>query len=59
MIANLILFLQDVDIEQKLKDAPDSSYGIGIFIGGILPFVLLVLLAYLIFRYNKNRLDKE
>ena len=55
----LILLLQNVDIDQKLKDAPDSSYGIGVFIGTILPFVILVIIAYAIYRSKKKRLNDE
>lgn len=55
----LITILQDVNIDEKLKEAPDSSYGIGIFIGTLLPFVILVIIAYVIYRYNKNRLKNE
>ncbi|MDU8884753.1 hypothetical protein RXV94_01185 [Yeosuana sp. MJ-SS3] len=55
----LILLIQEVDIEEKIKNAPDSSYEIGVFIGSMLPFVLLVLVAYLIYRYNKNKINKE
>ena len=51
--------LQEVDIEEKIKNAPDSGYEIGVFIGAMIPFVALVVLAYLLFRYNKNRIDKE
>jgi hypothetical protein len=51
----LITCLQDTKIDEKLKVAPDSSYGIGVFIGTLLPFVILVILAYVIYRYNKNR----
>ena len=51
--------LQEVDIDQKLKDAPDDSYAIGVFIGQLLPFVVLVLIAYAIYRYNKKRLKDE
>lgn len=47
------------DIEEKIQNAPDKGYEIGVFIGSLLPFVVLVLLAYLIFRYNKKRLDKD
>ena len=50
----LILLLQDIDIDQKLKDAPDSGYGIGVFIGTILPFVILVAVAYAIYRHKKK-----
>lgn len=55
----LITILQDVDINEKLKEAPDSSYGIGVFIGTLLPFVVLVIIAFAIYRYNKNRYKEE
>ena len=55
----LLYIIQEVDIEQKLKDAPDYGYSIGVFIGTMLPFVILVALAYLIYRYNKNRIKEE
>jgi hypothetical protein len=48
-------FIQKVDIEEKLKNAPDKGYEIGVFIGYMLPFVILVGIAYLMYRYNKNR----
>lgn len=51
----ILSLLQQVDIEEKIKDAPDSQYEIGVFIGTMLPFVVLVLLAYAIYRYNKNK----
>ncbi|MGF1554913.1 hypothetical protein [Paucihalobacter sp.] len=49
--------LQD-SIEEKIQNAPDSSYEIGIFIGSMLPFVVLIVIAYLIYNYSKNR-NKE
>ncbi len=52
-------FLLQVDIEEKIKNAPDKSYEIGVFIGSMLPFVLLVVLAYLLYRYHKKRIDNE
>ncbi|MBV7269023.1 hypothetical protein [Winogradskyella luteola] len=55
----LIAILQEVDIDEKLKEAPDSSYGIGVFIGTLLPFIVLVAIAYTIYRYNKNRIKDE
>jgi hypothetical protein len=58
MIALIRLF-QEVNIEEKLKEAPDSSYSIGVFIGTLLPFVVLVVITYTIFRYNKNRIKDE
>lgn len=51
--------LQDVDINKKLEEAPDSSYGIGVFIGSILPFLILVIIAYAIYRHRKNTLNKD
>ena len=52
----IIGLLQDLKIDEKLKNAPDSSYGIGVFIGTLLPFLVLVLLAYAIYRYTKNNI---
>jgi hypothetical protein len=54
-----ITLLQDVNIDKKLEEAPDSSYGIGVFIGTLLPFLVLVAIAYAIYRYNKNRIKDE
>jgi hypothetical protein len=51
----LVTLLQDIDINKKLEEAPDSSYGIGVFIGTLLPFLVLVAIAYGIYRYSKNR----
>jgi len=51
----LISLLQDVNINEKINDAPDASYKIGVFIGTLLPFVVLVTIAFLIYRYNKNK----
>ena len=51
--------LVQVDIEEKINNAPDSSYEIGVFIGSMLPFVLLVVIAYLIYRYNKKKLNNN
>lgn len=50
-----MLFLNQINIEEKMENAPDSAYGIGVFIGSMLPFAILVLLAYLIYHYNKKR----
>ncbi|WP_199240633.1 hypothetical protein KFZ70_04820 [Tamlana fucoidanivorans] len=53
---NLFLTIfQEVNIEEKIKNAPDKAYEIGVFIGSMLPFVVLVTLAYLLYRYNKKR----
>jgi len=59
MLAGLIVFLQQVDIEEKIKNAPDDGYQIGIVIGTYLPFALLVLIAYFVYYKAKNRKDLE
>ena len=56
---HLLTIIQNVNIEDKMKNAPDSQYEIGVFIGSMLPFVLLVIIAYAIYRYNKKRINKE
>ena len=55
----LLSLIQDVDIEEKLKNAPNDDYGTGIFIGNMIPFILLVLIAYGVYNYNKRRINKE
>ncbi|WP_034042584.1 hypothetical protein [Wocania ichthyoenteri] len=52
-------FLNQIDIEEKINKAPNSNYEIGVFIGSMLPFATLVVIAYLIFRYNKKRINKK
>jgi len=58
MISLLILIIQ-VNIKEKIENAPDSSYEIGVLIGTYLPFVLLVILAYIIYYRMKNRKDLD
>lgn len=55
----LVTILQEVDIEEKINNAPNSSYEIGVFIGSMLPFVILAIIAYAIYYYNKKRINKE
>ena len=59
MLANIILLIQEVNIEEKLKNAPDDGYQIGIVIGTYLPFVALVGIAYFVYYKAKNRKDLE
>ncbi|MCZ8197687.1 MAG: hypothetical protein O9267_08780 [Flavobacterium sp.] len=54
MSLNLLIKLQ-VSVEEKIKTAPDNAYIIGVWIGNILPFVILVGLAYWMFSKAKNR----
>ena len=44
--------------EEKLKNATDNSYQIGIIIGSFIPFVVLIGLAYWMYTSAKKR-DKE
>lgn len=55
----LVSLLQEVNIEEKLKNAPDDNYGIGVFIGSMLPFIILVIIAYAVYRYNKKRMNND
>ncbi|WP_169815703.1 hypothetical protein [Pseudotamlana agarivorans] len=50
-----INLLQEVNIEEKIKTAPNNAYEIGVFIGSMLPFVVLVAMAYLIYYFNKKK----
>lgn len=52
---SLLLFLQQVNIEQKLKNAPDSQYQVGILIGSFVPFIVLVGLAYALYYRAKKK----
>lgn len=54
----IISLVQKVNIEEKLKNATDSGYQIGVVIGSFIPFVVLVLLAYWMYSSAKKR-DKE
>ncbi|MFN7044148.1 MAG: hypothetical protein ACK4M1_03050 [Flavobacterium sp.] len=52
---SLILFLQQVNVEQKLKDAPDSQYQIGVLIGSFVPFIVLAGIAYILYYRAKKK----
>ncbi|MGB5463229.1 MAG: hypothetical protein WBM92_07680 [Aureibaculum sp.] len=49
--------LAQVDIKEKIENAPDSNYEIGVFIGTYLPFVILVAIAYIIYYKMKKHKD--
>lgn len=59
MLTVFIALLQQVDIEEKIKNAPDDGYQIGVVIGTYLPFVALVGIAYFVYYKAKNRKDLE
>ena len=54
---NLILYILffQVDIEEKIKNAPDGGYEIGVVIGTYLPFVILIAIAYFFYYQAKKR----
>ncbi len=52
---SLILFLQQINVEQKLKDAPDSQYQIGVLIGSFVPFIVLAVIAYILYYRAKKK----
>lgn len=56
---NFLVMLLQVDIEEKMKNAPDKGYEIGVVIGTYLPFVVLVIIAYVMFYKFKNRNDLD
>ncbi len=53
----LSLLILQVDIEEKIKNAPDSRYEIGVMIASYLPFVVLIGLAYWMYHSAKKRKD--
>lgn len=55
LFSNLLLLQQPVDIDKKLENAPDGSYQIGVVIGTYLPFVLLIIVAYIMYNRAKKR----
>lgn len=57
MMPLILPFLQ-VAIDQKLKDAPDNGYQIGVLIGSYLPFVVLAGVAYYMY-YRAKKADKN
>ncbi len=56
---SLILLLQNVDIDEKLRNAPDDRYQTGVIIGTYLPFVLLAGLAYLFYYLARKRKNNQ
>ncbi len=46
-------------INEKISSAPDASYQVGVWIGNLLPFVVLVILAYLLYSYMKNKSNDQ
>ena len=59
MMNLILLLLLQVNIEEKMQNAPDKGYEIGVVIGTYLPFVVLVVIAYFMFNRFKNRKDLD
>ncbi|MFH6993194.1 hypothetical protein [Flavobacterium sp. FlaQc-48] len=51
----IISLLQQVDVAEKIKTAPDGSYQIGVVIGSFVPFVILIGIAYWMYNRAKKR----
>ncbi|QSW87225.1 MULTISPECIES: hypothetical protein [Flavobacterium] len=51
----LISLFQNVDVAEKIKNAPDSGYQIGVLIGSFIPFVILIGIAYWLYNRAKKR----
>jgi hypothetical protein len=51
----IISLFQKVDVAEKIKNAPDSGYQIGVVIGSFIPFVILIGLAYWMYNRAKKR----
>ena len=47
------------EIQEKIANAPDNSYAMGVLIGSLLPFVVLVILGYLLYSYMKIKSNKS
>lgn len=47
--------LQPTAIEKKIVNAPDESYQIGLAIGSYLPFVVLIIIAYIMYYRAKKK----
>lgn len=55
----LISLFQQTNIDEKIQNAPDDSYLIGVWIGNILPFAVLVGLAWWMYIRAKKRQNKK
>ncbi|MEN2415781.1 hypothetical protein [Flavobacterium mesophilum] len=51
----VISLFQNVDVAEKIKNAPDNSYQIGVVIGSFIPFIILIGIAYWMYNRAKKR----
>jgi hypothetical protein len=56
---SLISVIQQVDVNEKIKHAPNSGYLIGVWIGYLIPFTFFALIAYWIYSKAKKRQNEE
>ena len=56
---HLISLFQQTNIDEKIQNAHDDSYLIGVWIGNILPFAVLVGLAWWMYIRAKKRQNKQ
>lgn len=54
----IISLLQKVDVAEKMKQAPDGGYQIGVVIGSFIPFLILGGIALWMYNRAKKR-DKN
>jgi hypothetical protein len=58
MLPNFLFLQQSVEqIKDKIENAPDKGYEIGIAIGTFIPLILFMLFAYWLYYKAKNRKD--
>jgi hypothetical protein len=55
---SLIIALQQVNIEEKIKNDPDGTYQIGVLIGSFVPVAVLAGLAYFLYHRAKKKEKK-
>jgi hypothetical protein len=56
---SILSIIQQVNITEKVKHAPNAGYQIGVVIGTYLPLVILVGIAYWMYYRAKNRNENE
>ena len=58
---HLLITLQSIPFQEKVKNAPDKGYETGLVIGSYLPFIILIIVAYFLYYKAKKRknLDNE
>jgi hypothetical protein len=55
----IISLMQQIDVNQKIKHAPDNGYLVGVWIGNVLPFAIIVVAAYWLYYRAKKRQNDE